>query len=85
MPHHKALKKSVRTQSEARDRNRAYISNLRSLLKKARLAENPDEAQELTQQASSMLDRLSRKGILHKNKAANVKSKLAKRTNKLSA
>lgn len=42
-------------------------------------------ASELYKTVSSMLDRLAKKNVIHKNKAGNLKSKLAKHVNRLSA
>ena len=76
MPHHKSCKKRMRTSDEARTSNRAYRSNLRSLIRDVRAAENQSDAQAKYTEVTSLLDRLTRKGILHKNRAASCKSRL---------
>lgn len=52
-------------------------------MKKLREAKNKKEALELYKKVSSMLDKLAKKNIIHKNTAANNKSKLAKFVNAL--
>ena len=42
-----------------------------------------EAAQELLPKVTSMLDKLAKRNIIHKNKAANLKSKLASHVNKL--
>ncbi len=85
MPHHKSCKKRMRTSAEANVRNRAYRSNLRSLIRQVRSTKDPAEAQEKLRKVTSMLDSLTQKGLVHKNFAANNKSKLSRKVNKLSA
>ena len=74
----------MRTSAAANLRNRAYRSNLRSLIRQAKETEKPEEAQEKLRAVTSMLDKMTRKGIVNKNFAANHKSKLHRRVNKLS-
>ncbi len=83
MPHHKSCKKRMRTSLEANVRNRAYKSNLRSLVRQVKEATDPAEAQEKLGKVTSMLDRLARKGLVHKNYAANHKSKLTRGVSKI--
>jgi small subunit ribosomal protein S20 len=85
MPHHKAYKKSMRTSEEARKRNRAYRSMMKSAIRKVRESANKAEGEQNLRGAVSILDRLARKGIIHRNNASNYKSKLADYVSKLSA
>jgi small subunit ribosomal protein S20 len=78
MPQHKSAEKRVRTSIRKRDRNRAYKSRMRTMIKKLRTTTDKAVAAELYKDVSSMLDRVSTKGIVHKNFAANKKAKLAK-------
>jgi small subunit ribosomal protein S20 len=78
MPQHKSAEKRVRTSIRKRDRNRAYKSRMRTMIKKLRNTTDKAVAAELYKDVSSMLDRVSTKGIVHKNFAANKKAKLAK-------
>ncbi len=75
MPNIASAKKNMRKTRSATVRNRAQRSALRSALKKAKTAEAT--AEEKTQ-AVSLLDRAARKGLVHKNMAARVKSRMAK-------
>jgi small subunit ribosomal protein S20 len=52
-------------------------------LKDIKAATNKDEAQKLLPKVASMLDKLAKKNVIHKNKASNIKSKLAKHINTL--
>ena len=65
-------------------RNRFYGKTTRTFIKKLRSTTNKKEAQELLSQVSSMLDKLAKRNIIHKNKASNNKAKLAKYVNGLS-
>ncbi len=75
MPNIKSSKKDLRRSRAATVRNRAQRSALRTAVKKARVA-TASEGEQLT--AVSLLDRAARKGLIHKNAAARVKSRLAK-------
>ena len=77
MPNIKSAKKRVLVSKSANERNKAKKSELKTLLKKAR-AENADSASVLT--AVKKIDRAAAKGLIHKNKAARIKSRLAKKT-----
>jgi small subunit ribosomal protein S20 len=55
------------------------------LVKKLRLTTDKALVSDLFKQVSSALDKLAKKNIIHKNKAANQKSKLAKLVNKIAA
>ncbi|MFM6936862.1 MAG: 30S ribosomal protein S20, partial [Aquirufa sp.] len=57
----------------------------RTLIKKLRLTTDKAIVSDLFKQVSSALDKLAKKKIIHKNKAANQKSKLAKLANKIAA
>ncbi len=78
MPQHKSAVKRVRQNEKRRQRNRSRRSHVRTLMKKLRGAENQEHAADLLGEVKSQLDRLAAKGIIHKNKAANYKSKLEK-------
>ena len=53
------------------------------MIKKVKLSEDKDSALVLLNDAKAYLDRLSAKGIIHSNMAANVKSKLDRHVNAL--
>ena len=75
MPNIASAKKNMRKTRAATIRNRAQRSALRTALKKARAAGATAEEQT---EAVSLLDRAARKGLVHKNLAARVKSRIAK-------
>jgi small subunit ribosomal protein S20 len=60
------------------------VKTTRNIIKKLRTTTNKAEAQELYKKAASMVDRLAKSGVIHKNNASNKKSKLAKYVNHLS-
>lgn len=83
MPQHASAKKRVRQDAKRRLRNRYHRSRMRTMIKKLRTSTNPTEAQGLLNSVKAYLDRLATKGIIHSNKAANLKSQLEKHTNTL--
>ena len=85
MANHKSAIKRIRANEKKRLRNRFQHKTTRSYIKKLRLTSDKEVAGELYKTVSSMLDRLAKKNVIHKNKAANQKSKLAKFINKLAA
>jgi small subunit ribosomal protein S20 len=78
MANHKSALKRIRANAAKRLRNRYQAKTTRTFIKKLKATTNKTEAQELFRTVSSMLDRLAKKNVIHKNKAANNKSKLAK-------
>ena len=85
MAHHKSAKKRIRQTQVRNERNRYQLKTTRTFVKKLKEAETHEEAEKLYPKVSSMLDKLVKKNIIHKNKAANNKSKLAKFVNGLKA
>jgi small subunit ribosomal protein S20 len=65
------------------ERNRAQSSALRTALKRVRAAITSDQAGEAYRNASRLLDRAARKGLIHPNNAARHKSRLAAAVRKL--
>ncbi len=85
MANHKSALKRIR-QSQARNlRNRYYAKTMRNAVRNLRKMTDKTEAAEALKKVSSMLDKLGRKNVISKNKAANLKSKLAHHINKLEA
>lgn len=78
MPNIKSAKKRVLTSKARTDANKAAKSALRTSIKKAR-AEGADV--EVIKAASIKVDKAAGKGLIHKNKAARLKSQLAKKAN----
>ena len=78
MANHKAAIKRIR-QSQARNlRNRYYAKTMRNAVRNLRKMTDKAAAAEEYKKVSAMLDKLGRKNIISKNKASNLKSKLAK-------
>ncbi len=85
MANHKSALKRIRANATKRLRNRYQAKSTRTVIKNIRSSKDRKEADELLTKVYSMLDRLAKKNIIHKNKAANQKSKLTKFVAKLSA
>ncbi len=85
MPQHKSAIKRVRQSGKRAERNKSRLTKLKTLVKKVRTSTTKESAGDALKTASKYLDRLSSKGLIHKNKAANQKAKLTKHVNKLSA
>ncbi|PPL04602.1 30S ribosomal protein S20 [Parapedobacter indicus] len=84
MANHKSALKRIRANAAKRLRNRYQAKTTRNAIKKLRGTTNSEEAKELLPRVISMLDRLAKKNVIHKNKASNNKSKLTKYVNSLS-
>ena len=78
MANHKSALKRIRANQAKRLRNRYQAKTTRTYIKRLRGTQDKAEAQELYKTVSSMIDKLAKKNIIHRNKAANNKSKLAK-------
>jgi len=83
MPQHKSAEKRVRQSEKRRLRNRVHKSRVRTMIKKVKLSEEKEGATVLLNDAKAYLDRLSAKGIIHANMAANIKGKLDRHVNAL--
>ena len=80
MANHAATKKDVRQSAKRNERNRYYGKTTRNAIRDLKAGE-PAAAAEQFPKVASMIDKLAKRGTIHKNKAANLKSKLAKRVN----
>lgn len=83
MANHKSALKRIRQNEVRKLRNRYYHKSARSAMKILRNEEDKAAASEQLPKVISLLDKLAKKNIIHKNKAANLKSKLTKHVNKL--
>lgn len=83
MANHKSALKRIRANEAKRLRNRYQAKTARTFEKRLRNMTHKTEAQALLRKVLSMLDRLAKKNVIHKNKASNHKSKLAKLVNSL--
>lgn len=78
MANHKATKKDVRQAAKRRERNKYYGKTTRNAIRDLKAADGKEAGKQLPLVAS-MIDKLAKRGIIHKNKAANLKSKLTKK------
>ena len=76
MANHKSAKKRVRQNSKKRMANRYYKKSTRTAIKQLREMTEKAEAEKFLPRVISKIDRLANNGNWHKNKAANLKSKL---------
>jgi small subunit ribosomal protein S20 len=83
MANHAATKKDVRQSRKRNERNRYYGKTTRNAIRDLKALETKQEASDKVPEVSSMIDKLARRGIIHKNKASNLKRKLARGVNAL--
>lgn len=83
MANHKATKKDVRQAAKRRERNKYYGKTTRNAIRDLKEIKSGTEASKEFPEVASMIDKLAKKGVIHKNKAANLKSKLARKINTL--
>ena len=83
MANHKATKKDVRQSTARRERNRYYGKTTRNAIRDLKDITVAGEAGEKLKDVASMIDKLAKRGVIHKNKAANLKSKLTRKVNGL--
>ena len=83
MANHKSALKRIRSNDKKRLRNRFQHKTARNAVIKLKELTNRKEADVLLKTVISMLDKLSKKNIIHSNKAANLKSKLTKHVSAL--
>lgn len=83
MANHKSAIKRIRSNETRRIRNRYQAKTMRNALKKYRAITDKAEATEKLPVLYALLDKLVKTSIIHKNKAGNLKSQLAKQTNSL--
>jgi small subunit ribosomal protein S20 len=83
MANHSATKKDVRKSRKRNERNRYYGKTTRNAIRDIKAVEEKSKAAGQLPEVSAMIDKLAKRGIIHKNKAANLKSKLARNVNKL--
>lgn len=79
MPNHKSAIERVRRNKKQQDKNRHYKKMMKDASKAVLSAKDKKTAQAELNKTSGIMDKLVVKGIIHKNKAANQKSKLAKK------
>ena len=83
MAHHKSAQKRIRQDLKKKEQNGYYHKTARNAVRKLRGMTDKKEAQELFPTVCGMLDKLAKRNIIHKNKAANIKSSIALHVNSL--
>lgn len=83
MANHKSSIKRIRQTDKRKLHNRYYAKTARNAVRQLRATTDKAVATEMLPKISSMLDRLAKRNIIHKNKAGNLKSKLTKHVNAL--
>jgi len=83
MANHKSSVKRIRQTEKRKLHNRYYAKSARTAVRKLRATTEKEVAVGLYPKVSAMLDKLAKRNIIHKNKASNLKSKLAHYINKL--
>jgi len=78
MPVKKTIAKRIRQAEKARTRNKAYNSMMKTAIKKVLATEDAEAATSMGRSAIALIDKVAANGIIHKNKAANQKSRIAK-------
>ena len=78
MANHKSALKRIRSNEAKRLRNKYQHKTTRNALRDLRAVEDKTEAEGKLSKVISMIDKLAKNNIIHNNKAANLKSKLAK-------
>lgn len=83
MANHKSAIKRIRSNNAKRLRNKYYHKTMRNALRKLRGTEAKKEASALMPALTTMIDKLAKTSVIHKNKAANLKSSLQLFVNRL--
>ena len=77
MANHSATKKDTRQAAARRERNKYYGKTTRNAIRDLKTVSDKKAYDEKLPDVVSMIDKLAKRGVIHKNKAANLKSKLA--------
>jgi len=83
MANHKSSVKRIRQTATRRLHNRYYAKTMRNAVRKFRATTDKEECIKMLPTLQKMLDKLAKRNIIHKNKAANIKSSLMLHVNKL--
>jgi small subunit ribosomal protein S20 len=83
MANHKSAQKRIRSNDVKRLRNKYQHKTTRNAVRKLRSLKDKKEAIDFLPAVNSMLDKLAKRNIIHKNKASNLKSGLTLAVNKL--
>ena len=83
MATHQSAVKRIRQINSRNERNSYYAKTMRSSVKEIKNMKDKKEAEKKMDSVISHIDKLARMNIIHKNKAANLKSSVAKHVNSL--
>lgn len=83
MANHKATKKDIRQSLKRRDRNRYYGKTTRNAIRSLLAVSDKSEAMASLPKVISMIDKLAKRNVIHKNKASNLKSGITKKISAL--
>jgi len=83
MANHKATKKDIRQSEKRREQNRYYGKTTRNAMRALLATTDKTQATESLSKVISMIDKLAKRNIIHKNKAANLKSGIVKKVSAL--
>jgi small subunit ribosomal protein S20 len=83
MANHKSALKAARQAEARKEDNKYYARTMRNALKKIRKTTDKAEADKIVPELSAVLDKLAKKNLIHKNKAANLKSSITKHAQSL--
>lgn len=83
MANHKATRKDVRQSEKRRDHNRYYGKTTRNAIRNLLALSDKKSAQDELSKVVSMIDKLAKRNIIHKNKASNLKSGIVKKVNSI--
>ena len=76
--------KRVRQSRKANSYNNHYKSMMKTSIKKVLVSSSKEDASALKNEAFKIIDKVASKGVIHKNKAANQKSRISRHLNSLS-
>jgi small subunit ribosomal protein S20 len=80
---HKSAQKRARQAIKRTERNKFYKARIKTAVKNVLSAKNKENAEKELKSSVSMLDKTASKGVIHKNAAANKKSRLTRHVNKM--
>lgn len=83
MANHKSALKRIRQTEKKRLHNKYYAKTTRNAVRKLKATTDKTEAEAMLPKVSSMLDKLAKINVIHKNKAGNLKSSITKHVNSL--
>ena len=83
MANHKSSLKRIRQDKKKNLHNRYYAKTMRNAVRKLRAMTDKEEAVKMYPSVQKILDKLAKTNLIHRNKAANIKSSLAQHINSL--